>query len=163
ESLEALAGLAAADRDLERAARLFGASETVRQFSGVQSLPWLRSARDGARAAVRDGLGANRFDQLWESGHRMPLPEAIDLGLARSTAVTKPPAETQLTRRERAVATMVARGMSNRDIATELVISRRTAEAHVEHIRNKLGVATRGQVAVWAAQNGLLSLAQAAR
>jgi non-specific serine/threonine protein kinase len=160
ESLEALAGLAAEDGDLERAARLFGASETVRQFSGVQSLPWLRSARDAARATVRDGLGADRFDELWESGHRMPMPEAVDLGLARSTAVTNPPARAQLTRRERAVATMVARGMSNRDIAVELVISRRTAEAHVEHIRNKLGVATRGQVAVWAVQNGLLSSTQ---
>jgi DNA-binding CsgD family transcriptional regulator len=148
ESLEALAGLAALDGDLERAARLFGAAETVRQLSGVQPLPWLRSARDGARASVRERLGSDGFDELWVDAGRLPMPDAIDLGLGSSMTVAKRPVLTRLTRRERAVATMVARGMSNRDIATELVISRRTAEAHVEHVRNKLGVATRGQVAV---------------
>jgi non-specific serine/threonine protein kinase len=41
--------------------------------------------------------------------------------------------------------------MTNKDIATELVISQRTAEAHIEHILNKLGFTSRTQIAAWAA------------
>ena len=66
-----------------------------------------------------------------------------------------------LSPRELEIAAMLAQGTSNRDIANELVISERTAEAHVEHIRNKLHVSTRGQIAVWAAQHGLLTQSEA--
>jgi DNA-binding CsgD family transcriptional regulator/sugar lactone lactonase YvrE len=54
-----------------------------------------------------------------------------------------------LTRREREVAELVAAGLSNRQIAERLVISERTAEAHVEHIRAKLECRSRAQVAAW--------------
>ena len=57
---------------------------------------------------------------------------------------------TSLTKREREVAAYVAEGLTNRDIADRLVISDRTVESHVEHIRNKLGVRSRAQVATWA-------------
>jgi predicted ATPase/DNA-binding CsgD family transcriptional regulator len=55
----------------------------------------------------------------------------------------------QLTRRERQVAGLVAEGLTNRAIATRLFISERTAEYHVEQIRNKLGFHARAQVAAW--------------
>ena len=54
-----------------------------------------------------------------------------------------------LTPREREVAELVAGGLSNRQIAERLVISERTAEAHVEHIRAKLDCRSRAQVAAW--------------
>jgi DNA-binding CsgD family transcriptional regulator len=54
-----------------------------------------------------------------------------------------------LTPREREVAELVAAGLSNRQIAERLVISERTAEAHVEHIRAKLDCRSRAQVAAW--------------
>jgi DNA-binding CsgD family transcriptional regulator/sugar lactone lactonase YvrE len=54
-----------------------------------------------------------------------------------------------LTPREREVAELVAAGLSNRQIADRLVISERTAEAHVEHIRAKLDCRSRAQVAAW--------------
>ena len=57
-----------------------------------------------------------------------------------------------LTRREREVAALIARGMSNKDIASALVISQRTAEGHVEHILAKLNFTSRSQVAAWIAQ-----------
>jgi non-specific serine/threonine protein kinase len=53
----------------------------------------------------------------------------------------------QLTRREREVSLLIAQGMSNKEIASKLVISRRTAEAHVEHILVKLGFTSRTQIA----------------
>jgi DNA-binding NarL/FixJ family response regulator len=54
-----------------------------------------------------------------------------------------------LTHREREVAALVARGLSNREIARHLTIAERTAENHVEHILNKLGFRSRSQIAAW--------------
>jgi DNA-binding NarL/FixJ family response regulator len=60
-----------------------------------------------------------------------------------------------LTPREQEVASLVASGLTNRQIADRLFISERTAEGHVEHIRNKLNVRSRTEVATWATQRGL--------
>lgn len=51
-----------------------------------------------------------------------------------------------LTNRERQVAALVAAGLTNREIAERLVVSKRTADAHVEHILNKLGLTSRTQI-----------------
>jgi len=56
-----------------------------------------------------------------------------------------------LTRREKEVASLVALGLTNREIATRLFISERTVESHVEQIRGKLGFSSRVQVAAWVA------------
>jgi predicted ATPase/DNA-binding CsgD family transcriptional regulator len=60
----------------------------------------------------------------------------------------------QLTRREKELAGLVARGMTNGEIAARLFISERTAERHLENIRTKLGFSTRSQVAAWVATHG---------
>lgn len=56
----------------------------------------------------------------------------------------------------REVTLLVAQGLTNRQIAERLIITTRTADAHVAHILGKLGFATRAQVAAWAAARGLL-------
>jgi DNA-binding CsgD family transcriptional regulator len=56
---------------------------------------------------------------------------------------------TALTRREREVAALVAEGLTNREIAERLYISERTADGHLEHIREKLAMSSRAQVAAW--------------
>ncbi len=61
-----------------------------------------------------------------------------------------------LTERERAVAALIARGKSNREIAEDLVIVPRTVETHISSILAKLGFTSRAQIAVWAAEKGLL-------
>ena len=70
---------------------------------------------------------------------------------------------TSLTKREREVAAYVAEGLTNRDIADRLVISDRTVESHVEHIRNKLGVRSRAQVATWTVTVGEVTAAPLSR
>ena len=60
-----------------------------------------------------------------------------------------------LTKREREVAALVARGKSNREIADQLVVSERTIETHVANILFKLGFASRAQVAAWVVEVGL--------
>jgi non-specific serine/threonine protein kinase len=68
---------------------------------------------------------------------------------------TWPDSAEPLTERAREVATLLARGMSNREIAATLVISESTAEVHVKHILNKLSLRSRSQVAAWASQRDL--------
>ena len=57
-----------------------------------------------------------------------------------------------LTVREQQIADLIARGMSNRGIAEELVISPATAARHVANIMAKLGVNSRAQIAAWTAE-----------
>lgn len=67
------------------------------------------------------------------------------LGLARVRRRFAP----ELTPRQVEVAALVARGLSNREIARELVITERSAESHVERIRDRLGLRSRAQLAAW--------------
>jgi adenylate cyclase len=66
------------------------------------------------------------------------------------TAVTR---LSTLSSREREVALLIARGLTNRQVAEQLIISERTVEGHVDHIRDKLGLRNRAEVAVWVVQN----------
>ena len=59
-----------------------------------------------------------------------------------------------LSPREQEVVALIARGLSNREIAAALTISERTAANQVEHIMNKLDLRSRAQVAVWAVRQG---------
>jgi len=61
-----------------------------------------------------------------------------------------------LSERERDVVLLIASGRSNRQIADELVITKKTAEAHVSHVLTKLGLCSRVQIATWSVQNGLV-------
>jgi DNA-binding NarL/FixJ family response regulator len=73
-----------------------------------------------------------------------------------ATAQANAPAHTGiqcLTPRERDVARLIARGLTNKQIAHELVISRGTVMVHIKHILARLGMASRTQVAAWYAQH----------
>jgi DNA-binding NarL/FixJ family response regulator len=65
-----------------------------------------------------------------------------------------------LTQREREVASLIAQGKANREIADILVVNYRTIEAHVSNILSKLGFSSRAQIAVWATEKGLGKHAQ---
>jgi DNA-binding CsgD family transcriptional regulator len=59
-----------------------------------------------------------------------------------------------VTRRERQIAELVAKGLSNREIAERLFISERTVESHVQQLLNKLDFRSRVQIAAWVASGG---------
>ena len=61
----------------------------------------------------------------------------------------------RLTDREFEVAELIAEGLTNRSIARRLSVAPRTAEAHVENIRRKLGVRSRAQIAAWVTEHRL--------
>jgi DNA-binding CsgD family transcriptional regulator len=62
-----------------------------------------------------------------------------------------------LTAREVEVLRLLARGLSNKEIAQQLVISRKTAGTHIEHIYAKTGATNRAQASLFAVKHGLLS------
>jgi DNA-binding NarL/FixJ family response regulator len=110
---------------------------------------WLASAR------ARAGPAAER---LVAEGRRLSPEEAVDLVMTNEPDDASPPGpRSALTRRETEVASLAARGLTNREIAARLFLSVRTVEAHVDHILTKLGFHTRTQLAVWACEVGLAS------
>jgi DNA-binding NarL/FixJ family response regulator len=110
--------------------------------------------------------------QLWGRGRELGMDAAIELALrppADPGTVPAPPMprhdlgshatpvtpRSTLTTREREIALLIARGLSNKAIADELVISPATVARHVTNILTKLGFASRAQVAAWAVDNRL--------
>jgi DNA-binding CsgD family transcriptional regulator len=59
-----------------------------------------------------------------------------------------------LTPRQREVAALIAEGLTNRDIGTRLTITERSAESHVERIRDRMGFRSRAQIAAWFVAGG---------
>ncbi|HEY1296537.1 MAG TPA: LuxR C-terminal-related transcriptional regulator [Chloroflexota bacterium] len=88
-------------------------------------------------------------------GVEMSVADAVAFGLADTdqTAMGDPPrdAAAVLSRREREVARLIARGYTSRQIGEALVIAEPTAERHTANIFVKLGIHSRAQVAAWAA------------
>jgi NarL family two-component system response regulator LiaR len=69
-----------------------------------------------------------------------------------------PPTEEPLTPRELEVLGLVARGLSNQEIADRLIVSERTVRTHVSNILDKLHLANRTQAALYALREGLADL-----
>lgn len=149
--LECAAMLAGARRAHERSLILAGAAAVARERLGSYP-PKHRSARvEATIAQSRRALGARAASLAWNAGRRLSEEEAVALAVAACQAKQNGRAQHDgLSPREMQVATLIANGLSNKEIATNLHISVRTADAHVEHIRNKLGLRTRAQIAVWA-------------
>ena len=154
--LGGLALVAAANGDHERTLRLAAATDHIsREWSLSTSSFRLRQLEEASRKA-RATLGERKSDGAWNDGLTMSAARALEYALGDG----KPEAETTvdagpLSRREREVVAMVAAGMTNRQIAERLFIAERTAEGHVERIRNKLGVRSRTEVATWAVEHGI--------
>lgn len=162
QCLEGLACVACAQGAHERAAILFAAALPIQEY--------LRSRRDRDfwlqvehyLARTRASLSEKALDAARNSGQAMTLDQAVEyaLGPAGSEMAAGRPRRQNglsgdpLTIREREVVRLLARGLTNREIAAALVISERTAEGHVQSILNKLGLNTRAQVAVWAVEHG---------
>jgi non-specific serine/threonine protein kinase len=165
--LEALARIECADAP-ERAAIMLGAAASLFTTIGTSpaALPGLLSVHEASEAALKAEVGDTAFEKAFDEGVAMSADAAIAFALDEQ-ASSEPASDgepgsgelgsTVLTRREREIALLIGEGLSNRDIASRLVISTRTAEGHVEHILTKLGFTSRAQVAAWvASREGVL-------
>ena len=153
QCLELLAWTASDASDDERSAVLLGAAEEIRRGAGAGLLPDLAEFRRGCGAKVRAALGERAFSTATRQGATMPVVDVVAyaLGEQAKPVGSVPGEDAVLTRREREIAELVAQGLSNREIASRLVIAQRTAEGHVEHILVKLGFSSRAQIAAWIA------------
>jgi non-specific serine/threonine protein kinase len=167
-AVEALAWLAAQRGQGERTAWLLGAADqlwaaTGRRLSGIAVL---EESRQHAVTTARGALGERRYlaaycrgatldrdaavrEALADAGELPAEPGADAAGTGEGAAAAGPQAVTALlTRREREIAGLVANGLSNREIGGRLFISKRTVDAHVDHIFSKLEISSRVQLTV---------------
>jgi NarL family two-component system response regulator LiaR len=89
-------------------------------------------------------------------GRPVLAPEAMKALMDRTVAPVESPAVEPLTKREREVLSLVAQGMTNPQIAEQLVISTSTVQFHVHNILGKLGVGTRTEAVAMAIQSKLI-------
>lgn len=173
ECFEGLASAAEAARKPAEAARLLGAAEALRIAIGAPLPPHAGPAREQILAGLRRHLGS-RYDDLCAEGAGMPLDAALRFALGSGTTEStkhrrgtgrrraagttdddaRDPSPAVLSPREREVAALVERGLSNREIAAALVVAEGSAANYVKRILAKLGFRSRAQIAVWAARHG---------
>ena len=131
---------------ISRPARILGAADAYQAMREPRPHRPERSA-DEAAAELRTDVRAGRLDAeaveavLGAAGHRVPRRRKGAAGL---------------TPREVEVLQLLARGLSNREIARRLVISPKTVGNHAEHIYAKIGASTRAGAGLFAMQHGLL-------
>jgi predicted ATPase/DNA-binding CsgD family transcriptional regulator/DNA-binding XRE family transcriptional regulator len=149
-----LAQIALAQENGRRAARLLGAADGMWRSDNTAIYPTYREMWRNACDAAAAVLGEKVFASIFASGQGLSLEDVAAFAL---TTGAPPGVDTQapeavpdgLTTREREIVSLLAAGLSNREIADRLVISESTTEVHVKHILSKLGFKSRTQVAAW--------------
>jgi non-specific serine/threonine protein kinase len=152
--LGCLGALEIRQRDYGRGATLLAAAEALSEEVGAEPPTAFLAASDEAAAAARLALGEAGFARAVGAGRALRTEQAIAYALA-AQSLTDATSVPSLTERELEVSRLIAKGLSNRGIAAELVISELTAETHVRNILRKLQLSARTQIAAWAAQQGL--------
>jgi non-specific serine/threonine protein kinase len=162
-ALEVIAWLAADAGRCQRAAWLLGAAQKLWERTGgrLSGSAVLEDYHQRSAATAVGALGSARYAELHAAGAARPLAQIAALAIAGADvlpelSVAGPADEASgwpdsevLTVREWEIAVFVARGLSNREIAERLVISKRTVDAHVNHIFAKLGLTSRVQLTNW--------------
>ncbi len=161
ESLEGLACAVGTKGETERAAKLFGAAQGLREAVGYQKSLSERAVQEPYLVASRSRLEEAAWEAAFAEGRTMELEEAVEYALSEeepSTATlfsSRPEHPAGLTSREIEVLGLVAAGMTSAQIAKELFLSPRTVEAHLASIYHKLGVTSRAGATRFALEHGL--------
>jgi predicted ATPase/DNA-binding CsgD family transcriptional regulator len=150
-TLETLGWLAARNGATQRAAWLLGGASRLWERAGGRAAAPAAFERlhSEAVSCCEDALGARRYAELHARGAAEQLDALVAFALNDAAAPSAADSDakvrlpSQLTAREREIAGLVAAGLSNRQIAEKLFISRRTVDAHLEHIFSKLGITSR--------------------
>jgi DNA-binding CsgD family transcriptional regulator len=134
--------------DPRRGARLVGAAVAIRRRLGGRLPPIALAVIERTQLAACDSLGPQVAEREAEAGGRPSIEEAVAEALAPGSR-NGDPAAPGLSRREAEVASLVAQGLTNREIADLLRLSERTVENHASHILNKLDLRNRSEVTAW--------------
>jgi DNA-binding CsgD family transcriptional regulator/tetratricopeptide (TPR) repeat protein len=137
----------------------------IQRNTAVGARPWAARAELAMAELLR--LQGRARGQALDLAHRAArTAAALGMKVLRTRAeaviddLTAATGPAVLSRREQEVVALVARGLTNREIARTLFLSERTAENHVQHILTKLGFGSRAQIAAWAVSEGLTTPAQ---
>ena len=149
--LEGLAGVAGVEGRYEECARLFGAADASRRATGTAMSQLDSKEYHRILAIVRERMDDGAFNAAWAEGGRMILEQAIaEARLVTAAALAtryepapQPAYPAGLSAREIEVLRWLARGLTDAEIAEQLVIGRRTVNSHLRAIYNKLDVTTR--------------------
>ena len=146
--LSALAGLAAKEGRPRAALMLAGAAAEYERVNHTYRPQAIRAYLDKWLAPILAARSAppRRSSSTRDAGCRSTRRFALGLDERPEDRRRAGPSP-GLTRRESEVAALVARGLTNREIAGQLYLSVRTVEVHVDHILTKLGFRTRTQLA----------------
>jgi predicted ATPase/DNA-binding CsgD family transcriptional regulator len=161
--LEGLAGVVAAQGEPLWAARLWGATEKLRESMGVPIPASSRTGYEHSVSAARTQLDEEAFASAWAQGRGISPEQAIAVREVEPAPAIplQPPTRTHLpypndlTAREVEVIRLVAQGLTNAQIAEQLVLSPHTVHSHVRSILSKLGVSTRGAIIRFALERHL--------
>ncbi len=136
------------------AARLFAAGQAA--LAAMNSQLWMSNRGDYERwlLAAQARLSVAAFSGAWTVGAGWSLDGAVAFAL-RSAAAVSAGSDDVLTAREREVARLVARGLTNRQVAEALVVTEKTAANHLQRVLDKLEIHSRAQLAARAAELGL--------
>lgn len=149
DALEGMGLLSQLANDSERTVVLLAAAEAIRSRTGSERTPeWAHQVNESMGRA-KGRLAGGAFETAHQRGGAMSMEEAIRFALGERRDDHRD-GKSRLTDREIEVARLIVSGLTNGEAAAKLRISERTVDAHVEHIRNKLGLRTRAQIAVWA-------------
>jgi predicted ATPase/DNA-binding CsgD family transcriptional regulator len=158
-----LGEVVAAQQKLAWAAQLWGASEAIRDASGVP-IPLVELADyERSVSSARVHLGERAFAAAWAQGRSMTPQQALAAkGQKLAPTSTIPTATTplptypdRLTAREVEVLRLVARGRTDTQVAEELVLSPRTVHTHLSSIYSKLGITSRSAATRYAIEHKL--------
>ncbi len=161
--LAGLACVAGAEGEVLRAARLFGAAEASCEETGIPLEPAERTLVEPYLVGARSQLEEGTWTKAWEEGQAMSMEEAIEYALSEVKHSTTPPSPAPkqpsagtraatFTHRQEEIAALVARGLSNRQIASELSISEHTVATHLRRMLKKLGLRSRAELAAWVSE-----------
>ena len=154
DTLECLARLAFGAESNSEAARLLGASDSIRARLDLVRFKAFDDNYYGLVSALRTTMGGDDFDAAWAEGVALSTEEAIAYAL-RGRGERKRPSTGwgSLTPTELDVVRLVRDGLPNKDIATRLFVSPRTVQTHLRHVYNKLDLTSRVQLAQEAARH----------
>ncbi len=132
---------------LSPTARILAAADTYHAM--IEARPHRGALRpDEAAAEVRREVHAGRLDG--------PSAEAVLAEAGHRVSSARREVTAGLSRREIEVLRLLARGLSNRDMAEHLTVSQDTVKHHVQHVYNKIGVSTRAGATLFAMEQSLL-------